>query len=49
MGCKIDDNKTLVKMVELTRQVLAEDGRKPEALYYMGLFLEQGIGVDKNA
>lgn len=35
-------------MVELTRQVLAEDGRHPEALYYMGLFAEQGIGMDKN-
>lgn len=25
-----------------------EDCRNPEALYYMGLFLEQGIGIDKN-
>jgi TPR repeat protein len=38
----------MVKMVELVRQVLMEDYRNAESLYYMGLFLEQGIGIDKN-
>jgi TPR repeat protein len=38
----------MVKMVELTRQVLMEDPSNAESLYYMGLFLEQGIGIDKN-
>ena len=48
LGTKINDDKTLITMVELTRQVLAEDGRNAEALYYMGLFAEQGIGMEKN-
>jgi TPR repeat protein len=38
----------MIKMVELARQVLMENSSNPEALYYMGLFLEQGIGIDKN-
>lgn len=48
MGFRIDDEKTLMKMVELVRQVLIENCYHAEALYYMGLFLEQGIGVEKN-
>ena len=35
-------------MVEQVRQVLLENPHHPEALYYMGLFLEQGTGLDKN-
>lgn len=47
-GYRINDENTLIKMVELTRQVLADDSRNPEALYYMGLFFEQGIAVEQN-
>ena len=48
LGTKINDDRTMITMVELTRQVLADDGRNAEALYYMGLFAEQGIGMEKN-
>ena len=47
-GYKINSENTLIKMIELTRQVLAQDSRNEEALFYMGLFFEQGVGVEKN-
>lgn len=38
----------MIKLVEVTRQVLLVDKYNAEAMYYMGLFLEKGIGIEKN-
>lgn len=47
-GCSLDDDKTMLKLVEITRQILLLEKHNPEALYFMGIFEEKGIGMAAN-
>ena len=46
MGSSINDDNTMMRLVEVTRQVLLVEKNNAEAMYYMGLFFEKGIGVE---